>query len=127
MARAYSQDLRDGVLAAAEDGSSRSAAARFGIGIKTAIEWVRRARETGETSARKQGQPPGSKLDPHEAFLLGLVDEKADITLSEMKGRLAAERGVSASVTTLWRFFDARGLTFKKRAPTRPSRSALTS
>lgn len=47
MARAYSQDLRDGVLAAAEDGSSRSAAARFGIGIKTAIEWVRRARETG--------------------------------------------------------------------------------
>lgn len=128
MARAYSQDLRDRVLAAAADGgSSRGAAARFGIGIKTAIEWVRRARDTGETSARKQGQPPGSKLDPHEVFLLGLVDGKADITLSEMKEQLAAQHGVSASVTTLWRFFDARGLTFKKRAPTPPSRSARTS
>ena len=128
MARAYSQDLRDRVLAVAADGgSSRGAAARFGIGIKTAIEWVRRARETGETAARKQGQPSGSKLNPHEAFLLGLVDGKADITLSEMKERLAAEHGVSASVTTLWRFFDARGLTFKKRVPTPPSRSARTS
>ena len=128
MARAYSQDLRDRVLAAvAEGGSSRGSAARFGIGIKTAIEWVRRARETGETAARRQGQPPGSKLDAHEAFLLGLVDEKADITLSEMKERLAAEHGVSASVTTLWRFFDTRGLTFKKRAPMRLSRSARTS
>jgi transposase len=128
MARAYSQDLRDRVFAATADGaSSRAAAARFGIGIKTAIEWVRRARQTGERSARKQGQPPGSKLDEHEAFLLGLVGEKADMTLSEMKERLSDERGVSASVTTLWRFFDARGLTFKKRAPTRPSRSARTS
>ena len=27
----------------------RRAAERFGVGIKTAIEWVRRARETGET------------------------------------------------------------------------------
>lgn len=128
MARAYSQDLRDRVLAATADGaSSRGAAARFGIGIKTAIEWVRRARETGETSARKQGQPPRSKLDPHEAFLLGLVDERADITLLEMKERLAQQRGVLASVTTLWRFFDARGMTFKKRVHTPPSRTGRMS
>ena len=45
MARAYSQDLRDRVLAATAEGfSARGAAERFGVGIKTAIEWVRRAR-----------------------------------------------------------------------------------
>jgi len=77
--------------------------------VKTAIEWVRRARETGERTARRQGQPKGSKLDPHEAFLLGLVVETADITLVEMQARLRDERGVSAGTTTLWRFFDARG------------------
>jgi len=128
MARAYRQDLRDRVLTATAEGfSARSAAERFGVGIKTAIEWVRRARETGETTARKQGQPKGSKLDEHEAFLLGLVAEKDDITLAEMQARLQAERGVSTGTTTLWRFFDARGLTFKKRVPTRPSRTVPTS
>ena len=127
MARAYSQDLRDRVLAATAEGfSARGAAERFGIGIKTAIEWVRRARETGETTARKQGQPKGSKLDEHEAFLLGLVAEKDDVTLGEMQARLRTDRGVSTGTTTLWRFFDARGLTFKKRVHTRPSRTGPT-
>ena len=125
MARPYSQDLRERVLSATAEGSSaRGAAARFGIGIKTAIEWVRRARETGERTARQQGQPKGSKLDAHEAFLLGLVDAKDDITLLEMQARLREERGVAAGTTTLWRFFEARGLTVKKRAPMRPSRIA---
>jgi transposase len=125
MARAYSQDLRDRVLSLTAEGSSaRGAAARFGIGVKTAIEWVRRARETGETTARRQGQPKGSKLDAHEAFLLDLVAEQDDITLVEMQARLRDERGVSAGTTTLWRFIKARGLTFKKRPLTRPSRIA---
>ena len=78
-------------------------------------------------AARKQGHPKGSKLDEHEAFLLGLVAAKDDVTLAEMQAQLRAERGVSTGTTTLWRFFDARGLTFKKRVPTRPSRTGPTS
>ena len=125
MARPYSQDLRDRVLRATAEGSSaRGAAARFGIGVKTAIEWVRRARETGETTARRQGKPKGSKLDEHEAFLLGLVDEQDDITLVEMQARLREERSVADGTTTIWRSLEARGLTVKKRPPTRPSRIA---
>ena len=128
MARAYSQDVRDRVLSATAEGSSaRGAAARFRIGVKTAIAWVRRARATGETTARRQGQPKGSKLDAHAAFLLGLVAEQADITLAEMQARLRDERGALAGTTTLWRFFDARGLTFKKSPPTPPSRIARMS
>ena len=128
MARAYSQDLRDRVLSATAEGSSaRGAAERFGIGIKTAIEWVRRARETGERTARRQGQPKGSRLDEHEAFLRGLVEKTDDITLAEMQARLREERGVTVGITTLWRFFDQRGLTFKKRAFTPPSRTVRTS
>ena len=49
------------------------------------------------------------------------------VTLAEMQAQLRAERGVSTGTTTLWRFFDARGLTFKKRVPTRPSRTGPTS
>ena len=128
MARAYSQDLRDRVIDAALAGMpARQAAARFGVGIATAIVWVRRARETGERTARPQGQPPRSKLDPHRNFLLGLIEAKDDISLVEMQERLEAERGVRASVGTIWTFFDRAGLTFKKSPRMRWSRIVLTS
>jgi transposase len=124
MARAYSQDLRERVIDAGT--SARQAAQRFGIGVATAIVWVRRARE-GERSARKQGQPKRSKLDPHREFLLALIEAEPDITIAEMQERLRSDAGVAASVGTIWTFLDRAGLTFKKRLPTRPSRSARTS
>jgi transposase len=94
--------------------------------VATAIAWVRRARG-GERSARKQGQPPRSKLDPYRDYLLGLVAAEPDITIAEMQERLLSEVGVSASVGTIWTFLDRAGLTFKKRPPTPPSRLAPTS
>lgn len=94
MARAYSQDLRERVIDAGT--SARQAAERFGIGVATAIVWVRRARE-GERSARKQGQPKRSKLDQHREFLLALIEAEPDITIAEMQERLRSEAGVTAS------------------------------
>ena len=115
MARAYSQDLRDRVIDAALTGvPARQAAVRFGVGVATAIVWVRRARATGERAARPQGQPRRSKLDPHRAFLLDLIEAKDDISLAKMQERLVTERGLRASVGTLWTFLDRAGLTFKK-------------
>jgi transposase len=115
MARAFGVDLRERVLGAAEEGISvRQAAARFEVGISTAIVWVRRFRESGETAARKQGKPRGSKLDSHEAFLLGLVKAQPDITLEEIRAALLRDRSFAASLATIWRFFDGRGITFKK-------------
>ena len=123
MARAYSQDLRDRVIDAALSGTpARKAAARFGIGDVTAIVWVRRAREGGERRARKQGQPPRSKLDPHREYLLGLIAEAPDLTISELLEQLLADRSVRASRATLWTFLDRCGLTFKKSLPMRASR-----
>jgi transposase len=127
MARAYSQDLRDRVIDAALAGlPARQAAVRFGVGIATAIVWVRRARQTGERTARPQGQPRRSKLDPHRAFVLGLIEAKDDISLVEMQERLERERGLRASVGTIWTFLDRAGLTFKKSPHMRWSRTALT-
>lgn len=127
MSHSYSADLRGRVIAAISEGlSTRKAAERFGIGISTAGAWYRRFRATGEVAARKQGQPPGSKLDVHEAFILGLVEEARDISLAEIAERLLAERGVSAVPSTVWLFFRKRGITFKKRRHMPPSSSART-
>lgn len=115
MTRSLSGDLRGRVIAAIEDGvSTREAARRFRIGISTAGAWYRRYRETGETEARKQGQPSRSKLDAHEAFILGLIEKAPDITLAEIGDRLVDERGVRAAPSTVWLFLDRRGVTFKK-------------
>jgi len=126
MARAYSQDLRDRVIDAGLVGTpARQAAGRFGVGDATAIVWVRRARE-GERTARKQGQPRRCKLDAHRDYLLGLIAAEPDLTISELRDRLLAERGVSAARSTLWTFLDGCGQTYKKRPGTPASRRART-
>src|SRR4051794_16770670 len=95
MTRSLSADLRGRVIAAIEEGlSTREAARRFQVGISTAGSWYRRYRDTGETVARKQGQPSRSKLDPHEVFILGRIEETPDITLAEIAERLAAKQRV---------------------------------
>lgn len=128
MTRAYSLDLRERVIGHVKwGGTARGAAGRFGIGVATAIRWVRDWRETGSIAPKPFGKPKGSKLDAHEGYLLGLVEEAPDITLDEMRRRLEDERGVNAGIGTLWRFFDARGISYKKSPATPANRSARTS
>jgi len=74
MARALSDDLRLRVLKASAAGmSARQAAARFGVGISTAIRWIARA-SNGEATSRPQGWRRSSSLDAHEAFVVEIVD-----------------------------------------------------
>ncbi len=101
MTRAFSDDLRSRVLAASRDGmSARSAAARFGIGISTAIAWIASAR-AGQLTPAKQGRRGGSRLDAHENFIIGMIEEEKDITLNEMVLRLRKERAVSIGRSAL--------------------------
>jgi transposase len=125
MSRSYSTDLRVRVIKSISGGlTRRKAAARFGVGVSTAVKWYQRYRDTGEIAARKQGQPGGSKLDAHEAFILALVRERADISLAEIAARLAEKRAVSACPATVWYFFERRGISFKKNRARRRTRAA---
>ena len=125
MSRSYSTDLRVRVIESISGGlSRRRAAVRFGVGASTAVKWYRRYRETGEIAARKQGQPGGSKLDAHEAFILALVAERPDISLAEIAERLAEKQAVSACSATVWYFLERRGISFKKNRARRRARAA---
>ena len=125
MPGSYSRDLRVRVIGAISDGlSRRRAAVRFGVGVTTAIKWYRRYCETGEVAARKQGQPGGSKLDAHEAFILALVAARPDISLAEIVEGLAEKQAVSACPATVWYFFERRGISFKKNRARRRARAA---
>ena len=123
MARAYSEDLRGRVIAAVEAGqSARQAARLFLVSPSTAIKWVQRWRRSGSFAATLVGGRRRSPLDHHAGYLLALVGEQPDLTLAEIRDRLQA-RAVPAGITSVWRFFDRHGVSFKKNPARRRARS----
>jgi len=62
MAKPYSTDLRERVVAAVEKAgmSRRQAALHFDVGISTVISWARRFRETGSVLPGKMAQAEGN-------------------------------------------------------------------
>src|SRR5208282_1197944 len=125
MAKSLSLDLRRRVVDAIEHGlSCRQAAERFGVSASSAIRWLDRLKKQGGVAAKRQGGDRKSgRIEAEAAFLLGEVAETPDITLVELQEKLKA-RGVS--VGTLWRFFDRRRITFKKRRRMPLSSNAAT-
>ena len=128
MGRYLSQDLRERVVAAIEGGLSRRAAAdRFGVSISSAVRWMARHLEEGDVRARPQGGDQRSgRIEAHAAFLLAAIGDVPDVTLEELRARLADERGERVAVSTLHRFFRRHGVSYKKRRRTPASRSAPT-
>lgn len=96
--------------------SRRQAATRYKVGVSSAIRYVQRWRATGSVKQDRMGQPGGSKLDPHQDWILKLIEDEPDLTLSEIGERLLDEHRVKASIGTLWNFFDRTGMSFKKTA-----------
>ncbi|WP_236764398.1 IS630 family transposase [Agrobacterium tumefaciens] len=116
MGRALSDDLRLRVLKASAAGmSARQSAARFGVGISTAIRWIARASD-GEPTSRPQGWRRPSVLDAHETFVVAMIDDRKDVTLDEMVERLSVERQVGISRSALGAWLRGRGWTFKKKS-----------
>ena len=115
MARAYSSDLRIRVIRVVEDGvSARGAGRRLGIGESTATAWVGRWRRSGSVEAKSQKGRSRSPLKAHTEWLLARIGERADLTLEEIRLLLLDERGVRVAVSSIWRFYDRHGISFKK-------------
>ena len=115
MGRPYSNDLRERIVEAVEAGSTRRGAAGiFGVSASCAVKLLWRWRETGSVSPAKLGAPTRSKLDPVADWLLALVKAETDLTLAEIRSRLAQEKSLSASIGLLWAFFERHDISFKK-------------
>ena len=117
MAKTYSQDLRDRVLAAYDRGmKTKQIAETFAV----SRAWARRVRqcrrETGRTTALPRGGATIIKIDMQR--LAELVQEQPDATMLELRDRLGVECTESAICLALKRL----DLTFKKRRSMRPSK-----
>ena len=116
MAKPYSIDLRERVVDAVEHGglSRRQAAKRFGVGVSTAITWVRQFRQTGSVAPGKMGGHRPKKLEgAWRTWLVARCRERG-FTLRGLVAELA-ERGLAVDYRTVWAFVHAEGLSFKKR------------
>ena len=116
MGKPYSMDLRERVVAAVETGglSCHQAAAQFGVGVSTAIVWVRRLRETGSVAPGQiGGHKPKAISGEHRAWLLERTKAR-DFTLRGLVAELA-ERGLKVDYRSVWEFVHAEKLSFKKK------------
>ena len=127
MSKAYSEDLRQRIVEAVEgDMSRRQSAAIYKVGVSSAIRYVQRWRATGSVKQDRMGQPGGAKLNLHQDWILKLIEDEPDLTLSEIGEQVRYKHRVKASIGTLWNFFDRNGVSFKK-THTPPNRNGLTS
>jgi len=116
MTKPLSLDLRERLIAAVDGGMTRRAAAeRFGVAPSTAIKWAERWRRTGDVRPRPQGGDYRShRMEAHADEILGLIEERPDITLAEIAAHLHETHGLRVAQSTVWRLLDRHGLTVKK-------------
>jgi len=120
MPRAYSQDLRDRVLAAAHACEPYvRVAVRFAVGESTVRGWLRRERRTGSTTPRpNRGAAGRSHLGAAgEALLRTLVADENARTLAELAAALRERTGLAVSVMSVWRACQRLDLRRKKKEP----------
>ena len=116
MGKPYSLDLRERVVAAVVSGgmSCNRAAKQFGIGISTAINWVKRLRESGSVAPGQMGgHKPKAISGEHRVWLLQRT-KGGDFTLRGLVAELG-ERGLKVDYRSVWEFVHAEKLSFKKK------------
>jgi putative transposase len=127
MARPFSVDLRERIVAAVEAGASRRVAAKhFAVSVSCVIKLVQRWRRTGSVAPGQMGGWKDYALSEHEEVVRSLIAAGADMTLDEIQDALA-QKGIPVGRSAVRRFLIARGLTLKKRRSTLLSRAGPTS
>ena len=126
MAKAYSDDLRQKLIEAHQqgDGSLPVLAQRFHV----SVGWARKVSAAFYRSgswARPSSGPRGPRSKFTEEIRRQLsewIDEQPDLSLQQLQSRLRGELGLKASIGRLWRVLREMGLRLKTSRSTPPSR-----
>ncbi len=113
----YSQDLRERVFAAADDGEP---VGRIATMLRVSVSYVSkvlsRRRLTGQTEARPQRCHVVPKLSSLLAGIAAQVSRRPDATIGELRAWLLETHQVSASTGLMNKTLAALDLTFKKKS-----------
>jgi putative transposase len=122
MAKPYSEDLRRRVVETIAGGATiPDAAEQCGVSISSVVRFLKLHRDSGSISAAKFGGYKEFALAAHEELVRGLLAEQPDITLAELKARLAKKK-VSVGKSSIARFLTHLKLPYKKKSAGRRAR-----
>ena len=121
--KAYSQDLRERVFAASDDGERVGEIADL---LRVSVAYVSKAltrrRTTGETTVRAQHGHQIPKLAPFYPAIRAYVAERGGTTIEQLQAWLLATHQVTASVGLIWHTLKLLDLSLKKSRSGPPSR-----
>jgi transposase len=125
--KCYSQDLRERVFAAADDGEP---VGRIACMLRVSVSFVSkvlsRRRLTGQTTARPQRCHVVPKLSGLHPAILSQVSSCPDATIAELRAWLLETHKISASTGLINKTLAALDLTYKKSPCTPPSKRVGT-
>ena len=114
--RAYSQELRQQVLRAVDEGQSRAEIIdHFQVSRATIKRYLKQRRETGNINVRPIPGRPSKKFAPLQAGLVAQLQAYSDATLETHCQIWEQEQGLRVSPTTMGRAIRRVGWTRKKR------------
>jgi transposase len=123
----YSQDLRERVFAAADDGEPVGRiATMLRVSVSDVSKVLSRRRLTGQMEARPQRCHVVPKLSELYPAILSQVTSHPDATIAELRAWLLETHKVSASTGLMNKTLTALDLTFKKNPSTPPSKRERT-
>jgi transposase len=113
--KAYSQDLRERVLRAIDQGKSRKEVTEFfQVSLSTVKRYLRQRSQVGHVHPKKiPGRPPTKRAYLQET-LPKQVEANPDLTLQEHCDLWEKESGIKVSIMTMSRALDTKNLTRKK-------------
>jgi transposase len=115
--KAYSQDLRERVLAAADDGEPVGRIAAFlRVSVSYVSKVLSRRQRTGQMTALPQRCHLPGKLAPLQGAIQARLTTRPDATIAEVQTWLSATHKVSASTGLIWKTLAGLDLTVKKVA-----------
>jgi transposase len=113
--KSYAQDLRNRVLAAADDGEPVGRIARLlRVSVSYVSKVLSRRKLTGETTARPQRCHVTPKLSGLHPAILAQVTSRPDATIVELRAWLLETHKVAASTGLMNKTLAALDLTYKK-------------
>jgi len=114
MGKPYADDLRLVVIRLIREGHTRAEVSELcAISLSSVGRYLKRQRETGSVSPEKFGGHKRHSLERHADRLRKWIGLRPDLTLAEIRARLAGMR-VSVAISSICRFLNHIGLTFKK-------------
>ncbi|WP_414643395.1 IS630 family transposase [Bradyrhizobium barranii] len=83
--------------------------------LKSVLTIPRNMQKVGDIVPKRQGGDRKSqRIEAHSQLILEAVTARPDITLAELR-ELLKRRGISTGIASLWRFFQRRKITLKKK------------